>query len=189
MYGTTAKEMAECDMWVSNRLHCYKLGTQHLLSADGTAGGSAASAVECGLHEGTSHWLPSNDYRRVCKVVTRLQDCSAFKEAQLKDKFLRGYLASALEGICRVMAKNRTMYLVGDKVHCSPRAACHPGLLMCVSPGHQLTFVDTMLFSLLEAIDRELPQALATFPLLIYFRDTIKRLPRIAAFCNSGRRF
>jgi hypothetical protein len=60
---------------------------------------------------------------------------------------------------------------------------------MCVSPGHQLTFVDTMLFSLLEAIDRELPQALATFPLLIYFRDTIKRLPRIAAFCNSGRRF
>ncbi len=52
----------------------------------------------------------------------RLQDCSEFQEAKLKDKFLRGYLASALEGICRVMAKNRTMYLVGDKVHCSPRA-------------------------------------------------------------------
>lgn len=90
------------------------------------------------------------------------------------------------------MAKNRTMYLVGDKVHCGPRATCqtassHPDLLMCI--WAQLTFVDTMLFSLLEAIDRELPHALSTFPLLLYFRDTIKRLPRIAAFCNSGRRF
>jgi hypothetical protein len=52
-----------------------------------------------------------------------------------------------------------------------------------------MTFVDVVLFSLLETIHREFPAPLACYPLLTYFRDTIKTLPRIASFCNSGRRY
>jgi len=95
------------------------------------------------------------------------QECSEFKEKQLKDQFLREYLLEALDNLCRVMARNKTMHLVGNK----------------------LTFVDVMLFALLEAIDRELSLALPNFPLLTYFRDSIKSIPRISAFCDSGLRY
>jgi hypothetical protein len=51
----------------------------------------------------------------------------------------------------------------------------------------QLTFVDVMLFSLLEAINRELPLVLAGFPILNYFRAAIESLPSVSAFYNSRR--
>jgi len=76
------------------------------------------------------------------------------------------------------------MHLVGNKVLHSCLS-----FLLVLTFFWQLTFVDVMLFALLEAIDRELSLALPNFPLLTYFRDSIKSIPRISAFCDSGLRY
>jgi glutathione S-transferase len=95
------------------------------------------------------------------------KDLPEHTSKQMKEQYLSKTLAPQLQLMSNVMAKNQTMFLVGKK----------------------LTFVDIVLFSLLDCIDRELPLALPAFPLLAYFHSSIKELPRIKAFCASGRRF
>ncbi|KAG9392953.1 glutathione S-transferase [Carpediemonas membranifera] len=64
-------------------------------------------------------------------------------------------------------------------------ARAHPLYIV----GDTLTLADISLFSALEAIDREVPLALASFPGLSEWRVRMEQRPRIAALNDSGRRY
>ncbi len=88
-------------------------------------------------------------------------------ERELKDAFSSRYLVPHLQRMSLLMAKNETVFLVANR----------------------LTFVDIMLFSFIESVERELPLVVPNFALLTYHHAFMKELPAIKVFCASGRRF
>jgi glutathione S-transferase len=76
-------------------------------------------------------------------------------------------LVPDLKTLCMTLARNDTAFLVGNK----------------------LTYVDIKLFATLEAIDKELPLVLPSFPLLSAFHKVLATRPNIKKYVESGKRF
>ena len=79
---------------------------------------------------------------------------------KLKLEFVANKLIPDLKTLCQALARNDCPFLVGNK----------------------LTYVDIKLFAVLEAIDKELPLVLPSFPLLAAFHNVIGK-----ALINSPR--
>eukprot|EP00767_Chilomastix_cuspidata_P002439 gnl/Chilomastix_cuspidata/2565.p3 GENE.gnl/Chilomastix_cuspidata/2565~~gnl/Chilomastix_cuspidata/2565.p3 ORF type:complete len:209 (+),score=109.55 gnl/Chilomastix_cuspidata/2565:1117-1743(+) len=92
---------------------------------------------------------------------------SDYAVAQKKAEFLESYVAPTLTLFVKDIEGRPGPFLLGE----------------------QFTFGDACLFAMLEAVDRELPLALAVFPRLAEFRSKVARQPRIAALTESGNRF
>jgi glutathione S-transferase len=119
LYGTNPKQMAACDMWVracepriafpADDVETYHTKMEQLEEVQQALWNAdfmkKVYQLEQPLYESTAPF----SHRRS-------QECSEFKEMQLKNDFQNEYLNEALAGICNVMAKNETMYLVGNKV-------------------------------------------------------------------------
>jgi glutathione S-transferase len=92
---------------------------------------------------------------------------SDFKLNEMKHKYFYESLSLELKNISNLMSLNNNYYLVGEK----------------------LTFVDIKLFSVLDAINKEIKIAIPSFPLLENFYQEIGKRHRILEFCLSDKRF
>lgn len=92
---------------------------------------------------------------------------SAFREQELRISYFDQTLVPQLKAICRMMLENEHAFLTGPK----------------------LTYVDIKLYSLLDALEREIKLVFASFPLLEAFHKTIDSRPAIKTLNASGKRF
>jgi len=92
---------------------------------------------------------------------------SAFREQELRISYFDQTLVPQLKAICRMMLENEHAFLIGPK----------------------LTYVDIKLYSLLDALEREIKLVFASFPLLEAFHKTIDSRPAIKTLNASGKRF
>lgn len=53
----------------------------------------------------------------------------------------------------------------------------------------KVSAADITLLSLLDCITAAAPAAIAPYPSLAHFQQTMKIIPEIKAFCESGKRF
>ncbi|PRP77487.1 glutathione S-transferase P [Planoprotostelium fungivorum] len=84
-----------------------------------------------------------------------------------KDDYTENTLVPQMSDLCLMLSGNKCPHLVGARI----------------------SFVDIQLFALLEAINKEIPLLLPSFPLLSAFHKTISNRPKIRTFCLSDKRY
>jgi glutathione S-transferase len=153
-------------LWEENNLKIVHANAimRHLARKTGLYGNNEEERSLCDMWEEQCDLILKNFWQAEFMKNNIYSD---FKLNEMKHKYFYESLSLELKNISNLMSLNNNYYLVGEK----------------------LTFVDIKLFSVLDAINKEIKIAIPSFPLLENFYKEIGKRNRILEFCLSDKRF